>query len=128
MRTSEEMASIVNEDIVTGSNRPWDFKVVCWYGALLSGKCCCFVWILSWKSYVIWTKPSEEEEETFWPSGGFLVWYFHNALLHHWGCSSWKHSQMNGILLQRFISLLFLRFWENIIYCVSALSLHIEST
>ena len=35
----------------------------------------------------IWTSPSEEEEEeeeeeerkTFWPSGDFLVWYFHNA-------------------------------------------------
>ena len=54
----------------------------------------------------------------FWPSGNFLC---PRAC-----CSSWKCSKMNGTLLYKF-----LRFWEFfvfIMYCTSALSLHIEST
>ena len=55
-------------------------------GALLSGKCCCFVQKLSLKSR---TSPSEEEEEDEeeeeeeeeWPSGDFLVRYFNFAML-----------------------------------------------
>jgi len=30
-----------------------------------------------------------KKKKTFWPSGDFLVRYFHNAFWHHWGsCSS----------------------------------------
>ena len=44
-----------------------------------------------------------------------LIRYFHDDFLCQWACSSWKHSKMNGTL-----------FYHN--YCVSMLSLRIEST
>ena len=39
-------------------------------------------------------KKKKKERKTFWPSGNFLVWYFHNAFSLHWVCcmswSIWK--------------------------------------
>jgi len=63
--------AIVDECLISSTSR--EFKVVekRWAGALLSLKCCCFVWKPSWKhDHTIWTSPSEEEEKkTFWPFG-----------------------------------------------------------
>ena len=86
----------------------------------------------------IWTSPSEEEEEeeeerkTFWPSGDFLVRYFCDAFCDtgcvfcHENTRKWTVGCYNGLKVSCFGD--FERFVCISIYCVSTLSLHIEST
>jgi len=62
-------------------------------------------WPVQTTLWDFWTSLFEEEGEeeqrkTLWPSGDFLVQYFHNAFSYQKACcSSWKHSKMNGTLL-----------------------------
>ena len=77
----------------------WDFKPgkKRRAGALLSGKCCCFVWNHRKRVMQIWTSLSEEEEErkTFWHiSSEYTAW-----LLIDWTSSpinwqSWFNSSL----------------------------------
>ena len=107
-----------------------------WASALLSEKCCCFVRKHRERFTQIWTSPSEEEKEeeeedfgrlvTFWFGTFAMLVSATGCVFRHENTRRWKVGCYNGLWVSCFGD--FEKFVCISIYCVSALSLHIEST
>ena len=62
-----------------------------WAGALFSVKCCCLCdnhreRVSNFELARLKKKKRKKERKTFWPSGNFLVQYFHDAISHQCVC------------------------------------------
>ena len=114
-----------------------DFKVgkKRWAGALLSEKYCCFVRKPSWKSHAnscLKKKKKKKKEKhfgrlvTFWFGAFTMLFSAIGCVFRHENTRKWTVGCYNGLQVSCFED--FDKFVCISIYCVSALSLHIEST